>query len=761
MRHKVDYTFLTLFAMTAAIAAGLFLPESVRAEAINAEKWDISADKMTRYENPPRIIAEGNVILQKTRTSTQQVKTQGTWDRLLEETSDTAEQEETKTVTRTDTLTTIKADWITYNIDLGSIKARGNLMIEVGQDMLKAANGEVDLKKETGTFTDATIIRGDNNIHLEGKVIEKTGDITYRIEDGWVITCKLKDNQTPPWSFAAKNADITEGGYAILKHTTFRIKNIPVLYTPWMIVPVKNTRQTGFIFPEVSISSRDGFGLNLPFFVNLSPSSDMTIYPEFLSERGLNMGAEFRYIMDKDTKGSFMANYLHDNLSDPSETDYYNDNNFTHTNKNRYWFRGKADTVVGDWITRLDLDVVSDRDYLPEFTSGMTGFNTSHEQFIDIFGRGFETYTLDERKNTFRILRPMEDSSLNIELLGINDNRLDKSAPTPLWKLPSVNYDGLVPLGDTLFNFEWQAEYVNYWRQDGVGAHRIDLFPKLTAPIPLGDYLEATAGVGLRETYYIIREYGDSSWNGSDTENRLLYELTAEIGTTLIGDFTPASEEIDTFRHTFRPYISYTYIPDEDQSDLPQLDETDMVEETNLFIYGFDNFFKIFGTSNSKPYEREYGYFKIYHGYDFRSEEDDTPFIPVNIEIGYTPLTSIWMKYKTEIDVYGDGALIHGFEGAYANKRGDRIYATYRYDDLNSVDSVSLDVKLNLTNNFMAAYKINRSLEDSITVEEKVALVYSPECWSVETSYTKTPSDEKFLIVFRLANIGNPLGINL
>ena len=760
-QHNKASRFQTIFIMVMALITGLFLlPERSLAEAIDAEKWDISADKMTRFENPPRIIAEGNVILEKIRTSTQEVDTLGTWDKLLEETTDAEGKPKTEIITKSDTLTTIKADWISYDITQGSIKARGNLQIKIGQDNLSAANGEVDLKAETGIFNEATIIRHGKNIHLEGKVIEKTGDITYRIEDGWIITCKLKDNETPPWSFAATDTEITEGGYAILKHSTFRIKNVPVLYSPWMIVPVKNTRQTGFLFPEISISDRDGFGLNLPVFINLSASSDVTLYPELLTKRGLNSGIEFRYVMDKETKGSYMGNYLHDKLSDPSETEYYSDNDFTHTNQGRYWLRGKADNTFGEWISRLDLDIVSDRDYLREFTSGLTGFTESNEQFAQIFGRGFETNTVDERKNTYSLLRSWDDMSVNVELLGINDNREDKSSPTPLWKLPSVNYSGLVPVGESSINFVWKSEYINYWREDGVGAHRVDIFPGLTAPIPLGDYLEATAGIGLRETFYSIEEYGDSSWDGGSSENRFLYELNAEIGTTLVGDFSRNPEHDDYFRHTFRPYIAYTYIPDEDQSNIPQFDDTDMIEESNLFTYGIDNFFKLFGTKDAKSYENDYGYIKISQGYDFRSQEDDTPFTPVNVKIAYNPLSNLRMIYKTEIDVYGDGALTHGFEGSFSSSRGDIVNATYRYDDINNIDSVTLDTRLVLPSNFLAAYKIERSIEDSTTVNEKVALVYNPACWSVEASYDKTQYDEKFMIVFSLANIGNPLNID-
>ncbi len=714
---------------------------------------------MTRYEDPPSIVAEGNVLLEKTQEVIREQKKSTDWNELLEEKEITGDEGEVKTITQTKTLTTIRADWIVYDINLGSIKARGNLRVNVGTDKLQAEKGVIDLNNETGTFTDASIIRKEKDLHLEGRIIEKTGDLTYHIEDGWVITCKLKDGETPPWSFGAKDAEITDGGYAILEHATFRIKDVPVLYTPWMMLPVKRTRQTGFLFPSISSSDRDGFGVNLPFFLNLSPSSDLTIYPEYIANRGLMAGLEFRYIMSQQKKGGFMINYLNDALSDPSEIDYYKDGNYTHTNQDRYWVRGKFDHDIAGWTTRLDIDIVSDRDYLTEFTGGMTGFNESNERFLDVFGRGFEYKTIDQRKNSLRILKSWRDMSLQGDLIGINYVRQDKSNPSPTWQLPAINFTGLIPVGETLINFDWDADYVNFWRENGVGTHRLDLFPRLSAPIPLGNYLEATAGIGLRDTAYLIQEYGDSDWQGSDTENRFMVDIQTEVGSTLIRDFKVNTSNVHTLSHTFRPYVKYRYIPDVDQEDLPQFDGTDRIADTNLITYGLDNWFRVFGTRNNNDYERNYGFIKIRQGYDFRSEESDTPLTPVNVRIDYWPLRDFWLLYRTDIDVYGDGPIRHSLEGGYRNSRGDTLSADYRYDKLNNTESITADAKVHLFYKLLAGYRIERSIFDSKTIEENIALIYQPSCWSVELSSNYTPGNQTILPTFRLANIGNPLAV--
>ncbi len=770
------------------VASSMLSPTDARAEAVKDQQWEITADKLTRYEDPPSVVAEGNVVLEKIENVTrqQQVENKSDWSGLLGEgpaaEKKPADSDKQKTLTTTKVITTIKADWLVYDMDLGTVKARGNLLINVGPDQLAAEEGVVNLNQETGTFTDATIIRQYKDMHFEGRVIEKTGDVTYHIEDGWLITCKLKEGETPPWSFSASEADITDNGYAFLKHAVFRVKNVPILYTPIMILPAKRSRQTGFLFPSISSSDRDGFGMEIPFFVNLSPNSDITLYPQYMSERGFMAGLEMRYVLDQASKGAFMANFLNDDrsdINDPDNADYYSDGNFTHTNKDRYWIRGKADQDIGEWTTRLDIDIASDRDYLTEFNSGLTGFNMTHNRFFEVFGRGFQDRTIDERQNTLRTLRSWDNGMfLQVNLLGINDLRFAKNEPTPLWKLPEITFNGLLPVFETGVDFSWNADYVYFWREEGVGANRVDIFPRVTMAVPLSDYLETTLSAGVRDTFYAIQDNDDPQWQDSDTENRLLGDLRAEIGTTMIRDFGLATGSTTGLTHTFRPYVNYRYISDVDQEDLPQFDSVDNVGDQNLLTYGLDNFFTLRGEHPGRAYERNYGYIKIRQGYDFRSSESDEPLTPVNMRLEYYPLSALRFVYRTDVDVYGDGFLRHTVESGYRNSRGDRFSVDYRYVDGNTdqvvdedgnviddvllrTNSVKAAASVGLFYNFRAGYSIERSIEDSKTVQEIFNLIYQPSCWSVELASDYTPGNQKITVMFRLANIGTPLGLDM
>lgn len=764
----------------------LFLfPSYLVAETVNTEEWQISADKITRYEEPESIVAEGNIVLTKLTKlppkSPKKAAAETGWSLLLEEEVTeqviTPEELPGEEEVRYETKVVIKADWMAYDVALENIRARGNIYIKMGGDQLYAAKGTVNLKQMTGTFTDATVLREEKDFHLEGKVVKKTGLKTYRVEDGWVITCKIDKGETPPWSFAATDTEVTKGGYAHLRHVRFNIKNVPVFYLPYLIIPAKNTRQTGFLFPEFSYSTYNGFGINVPFFLNISNSVDMTFYPQHLINRGFMPGVEFRYISSANNKGVFVGSYLNDNLTDPSETEYYDDTGYTHTNKDRYWVRGKIDhTSKNNWITRVDLDIVSDRDYLDEFNFGITGFKKTNSRFIDVFGRGFENTTDSKRQNSLKILKTWGDISFEADFLAINDASDTEATtatvnedgttttvtnPTPLWQLPSIELGGVHAIGDTSLSFTWDADYVNFWREEGIGGHRLDIHPRLSMPVPLGPYFESRAEAGIRETLYVVNTYGDAEWEHDDTPNRFLYDFNTEVGTTLLRDYQLNSDTYKGWTHELRPFIKYEYIADVDQEDLPQYNSVDAIGDRNRVTYGVSNFFNLFGTKEAEEFTEKFAEVTIQQDYDFRSEASDEPFGPIVFEIELTPWNNFDFEYTTKYDVYDSDLTYHRVSTNYSNSRGDSLELDYKYDDDGDTEQINAKINLKILASLTGEYEIKYSLSADQVNEQAGALTYQAACWSVTLKSTYTPEDTSVIVLFELLNIGSPMRVSL
>ena len=792
----------------ALFASLVLIPVNALAEKVNTDEWQISADRIIRYDNPQSVVAEGNIELVKqeklpAKQSAKPSKTTN-WSVLLEEKQPGGQQTPKDLTTtegeRRETRMTIKADWMAYDVTFGTIKLRGHVDIVTGDQRLVADHGEVNLTNDTGTFADSTITL-KNKLHLEGKAVEKTGVRTFHIVDGWVITCKVDKGETPPWSFSSKDTTITEGGYALMKNATFNIKGVPVFYTPYMVVPTKDARQTGLLFPELSHSSNNGYGFNIPFFYNISDSADATFFSEYYTKRGFMPGAEFRYVLNPDDKGTFAANFLNDKVSISSDS-AYRSTGFTHTNSERYWLRGKIDKTFGnDWITRIDLDMVSDRDYLTEFnSSAYTGFNQSNSRFLESYGRGFQDKTEDQRQNTVSVLKSWTDMFLVTDILAVDDIRKIKSGPSPLWKLPEVDFSGVTPIRDSKFNFSWDANYVDYWRQNGIGGQRFDLYPKVSAPIPLGPYFESRAEIGARETFYGLQSYGDTTWDQGDNPNRTLYNFHTEVGTTLARDFAVPLFGFNGINHKMRPFVEYDYLPNTNQTTLPFFDSNDLIDPANTITYGVNNFFDLFKDAKNRDFAStsELGYIKVKQSYYLNGvrndiyqnnlrrdrllgilpnstdaflvdnnnyplppDEADKSFSPIDMRFGWKLTRDLDIIYKNDLDVYNHGFVVHGLETSYKNSRGDILDLDYRYNKLQDIEQVNFHVKTQLLSNVRGEFMISRSLSQAQTNEEGVSLIYQAPCWSVQILSTYSPTDSSIILMFSLANIGAALPFTL
>ena len=706
--------------------------------------WKISADKITHQQKPEKIIAEGEVNLQQYKEGTP-------------------------------TGVEIAADVIQYNIDVNSINAVGNLHLQDKYDELRASEAWIDLTEQTGFFKQATIFWQNTNLSASADLIEKTAIKSYHFINGKLTTCPPDKDKAPDWSIWGRDVEITLNDYAKLRHATFRVRDVPVFYLPYLRLPL-NDKKSGLLFPEYSSSSRNGIGIITPVFINLSPSYDMTLYPGYYSDRGPLLAGEFRYIADFNSRGTLMFNYLDDKLEDTFEDDFKADG-ILRTNTNRYWIRGKADHDFGDrLIARLDLDVVSDRDYLPEFKKGIIGFNQNNRHFLSLYNRGFQAETVDLRENTLQLSKIWTTTDLQTEVNIIDDLRDDPEEVTPPWAVPRVAYSGLLPFMQTPLDLTWGTEYVYYWRDEGVGAHRFDLFPQLNGPIAFTPYLESSYLVGLRETMYFIDPHDAASeeiWRDRSFEHRTFYNVLLTGATTLSRDYDIAIKKYKTFRHAIRPELSYLLVQGTDQDDLPILDNEDRILEKNWLQYGLNNYFRAIRLDEIALFRRNFSSFKLNQVYDI--DAGNHPFSDLYFEFIVRGFQDLYFRYETTLSVYGEGVTTYNLETRYQNKRGDSVNLDYRYKlhpDIDppyfytetageSLHEIRGNFESRLSQLFSIKFDTTYSLSSASTVDSTFSLVYHNPCWTLEFAASKNTGDTSFYLLFSLAGISTPIDFGL
>lgn len=721
------------------------------AEEQPATKWEIEADSITHEKKSDSIVAQGAVVIKKHE-----------------------EQAPDSMV--------IQADWIQYYITLETLRALDNLVISTNDDEIKAQKALINLGKQSGIFHNAVIYRAPNNLYLAGDIVQKTGENAYWIKNGSLTTCKVPPREVPPWSIHSKDSQITTGGYARLKHVTFRIKKTPIMYVPYLIVPANKERKSGLLFPEISQSKRDGFGLLVPVFVNLAPYSDFTLYPGYLTKRGSTGGAEFRYMTDYESYGTLAANYLNDRTVDTPDNDF-NSDSILRTDHHRYWIRGKADHAFSSsTIGRLDLDLVSDHDYLQEFKKGLIGYKKSNATFLKLFHRSFQAETIPFRENTLQMTKRWPTMAVNGELLAVDDLIDTPVGQTSPWALPRLIYAGATELRNLPFDLSWNTEYTYYWRERGVAGHRLDLYPRIISPLPISPYLEASASAGLRETLYHTESSdspSSSSWSGSRNQNRTMYDLNITAATTLLRDYSIGGVRTGNnplppavFRHMFRPELIYTYTPSVNQDGLPQYEAADRLPAVNWLRYKLNNYFKLSRESNGTPSSPMSGYFKIEQSYN---RQEDRPFSDLLFKFNLTAINSLFLQFNTTLSMYGQGVTHYDLSTRYTHQRKHTIQFRYRYRKHGNVSApyffaeplgdairqLSGGIESELTKTLAAEFNIEHSFSTNQIIDADLHLNYHPSCWALELVANKTPDDRSLMVIFSLEGIGGELPIGI
>lgn len=275
-------------------------------------------------------------------------------------------------------------DDITRNAG-GRVILRGNAEVRRLDGVVKGdridydqATGETDVRGNGLLMRDGNIVRGPHlryNVNTSQGVIEaprfwlgasagqgdaKHADILSRQH------VRLKDvhytgwsGPDPAWYIDASRVDLyLDENEGAARNGVLRFKGVPILYSPYLTFPLGRDRKTGFLVPTYGTSSNGGLELTTPYYLNLAPNYDATLYPRYLSKRGLLMGTEFRHMGESSHSELFGTYIMRDRQTGDAR-----------------WLYSVQHTEGLGYGTQLYLDArkVSDDNYFRDFSSfGLT-----------------------------------------------------------------------------------------------------------------------------------------------------------------------------------------------------------------------------------------------------------------------------------------------------------------------------------------------------------------------------------------------------
>jgi LPS-assembly protein len=430
----------------------------------------------------------------------------------------------------------------------GEVSTQGETFLDYHGLRVIGEQAWIDFATHQGRIHHASYrFSGAANLRGRAERIELQSQDRLHLENVGYSSC-------PPgrraWSLHARTLDLDQdSGRGTARHAHLRLGGVPVFYSPYLNFPLDDRRQSGFLLPSIGSSDTTGFDITQPYYLNLAPNMDATLYPRYMSQRGLMLGGELRYLTGQD-RGAISAEII------PHDSDAQEDGSGT---------RGalrmeQSGLFAGRLGTYLDYNLVSDDNYLEDFGNSLEVTSTrrlNQRGDLSYFGNG---WTLLGRIEAFQTLDP-------------------DVAPEdrPYGRLPQILLTTKTFTFNPGLSVALQAEYDDFDHHHRVSGQRFTLSPRASWPLRRS-YGHLIPSVSAQLSRYWLEDQapGQPEDPGHliptfDLDGRLVFERP----TRWLGH--------DSLQ-TLEPRLFYLYTPYEDQRDTPVFDSSELsFSFANLF----------------------------------------------------------------------------------------------------------------------------------------------------------------------------------
>jgi len=288
---------------------------------------------------------------------------------------------------------TITADSLSRDLDKNMLFLEGNVTITYKEQHFSAQYVEVNFNKKIATLKgqvrivtpeaeiggeeiqldylsdQSLILNGyvqSNNIRFQGRYLEQQSQKEFFVLNADYTTCS---NCPATWSFDGTQIKAELGGYAFIKNAFLRVGGVPIFWLPYLMVPLKNERQSGLLNPEFGYIQNRKFVFNQSLFWAIDRSQDMTFTLKNYELGGLKQLVEYRYALSEQSFGQVNAAHMSDNLfRSSSRYNYFRDSTHQNDSFNRWSLKSYQQNEISDiQKIRMNLNLVSDLQYPKDF----------------------------------------------------------------------------------------------------------------------------------------------------------------------------------------------------------------------------------------------------------------------------------------------------------------------------------------------------------------------------------------------------------
>ncbi len=721
----------------------------------------------------------------------------------------------------------LEADEGELDLDTKDGSFTGDVLLTTPDGVIEADRSDFNLDYETGTFYDAdfSIEEGAYLIHAEEaqRITEKR----FRLNDCFLSTCHCDDGSRP-WRISGDEMDVTREGYAHAYGSSISFQGVPFFYSPWLAFPVKEERASGLLVPMAGYSNRDGVSLRQPILAVIDDHSDMLFEPFFASRT--RRGSAFEYRNAFSTRSNLHTRLLY---SDESPRDgMLRGTNVTDVfdptiDEDRFggfyrqnWQSDPSSIIPTSFIANVNY--VSDNLLLREMDESEIGESNSRYVNSDVVLRSsFGDYVTTSLEGEY-----------NQSLLTDQDLVFHRLPEARVNALRSFRPFGFHPLGLKVTT-KADVQATNFSRDTGFEGMRYDIRPSVKVPLHYKNYVNMEFEAGIRQTIYDLGETFNPTISAQlpfedldDSNDRTLPDASVKVNTaiervfelpeeTWIKDVTALGSEageyeLQRLKHTFVPGMTFQYVPDTTQTDLPIFDAIDRLREKSLValdlrnsLYGSfkprgqlppqqieelapevqdfgrirDNYLlgdldNLYGTEDvfarqnirkGRNMVRELASFRLLQSYDYIEDVDDNDpnrdaFSDLGAIATIFPTPQFALSADTNYNVQEEDVSSWGLATHFRDDRGDVLRVRYSFID-ESISQLTGNLQIALTDQLQVGYFARFDELESDFIEQRAALRLKSacNCWHIDFGVSEqvNPDRQRFLFSFTLRGLGD------
>jgi lipopolysaccharide assembly outer membrane protein LptD (OstA) len=453
--------------------------------------------------------------------------------------------------------TSILADLITFNRSTYDLRAQGNVVL-IQQDVrLGGDEMEFNLRDRTGNITNPFVETSEGYI-LAGRRLEKYAADRYRIEGASITSCT---QPTPYWRLKASSIDFQVDKAANLKNVRFLFGKMPVLYMPWLRLPMNNERSSGLLMPVWGTSDFHGKYINTEYFWAINRSHDTSLGIDYYEKRGWRYHGEYRNDLGNNNKTAAYLFFIKD--------DFYGDNRYD----------GRVNSRQGlpaGFVATGDLQFLSDREYRRDFINRNIWYRPEFRRSASL-SKNFSVYSLSTSYyDLYRFAGTNRISEIRYLPTVDFRGRERKIFALPVYYSFSANYTR-----PEIIDRRKQADGSEFVKGDAY--HRLDLIGTLKMPIKtFAPWLTFTPNFSVRDTEYSKRYSPKKDRIVDKRYTRRYYDAGFQVTGPVFSRIFGAPEMYSTrYKHIVEPRLTYRW-----RSDIEK-------ESRVIVIDQVDNFYKV------------------------------------------------------------------------------------------------------------------------------------------------------------------------